>query len=280
MVRINQSGNVDANDTACVYYYVNGSLSRTDIYPGTGSPAVFTSARKILVRAGGTYQVKIRLKNDVSNELWQVKNDDVTVCLLSVYPPPSPLPVSLLSFSAKSQNNNIVLLNWETEAELNNDYFTLERSQNGTQFSTLTKVDGAGNSTNIHKYSFRDDKPLPGVSYYRLKQTDFNGKSYIYKPASVMLKTLQSSVSAIQVSPNPFSDSFNAVFEAKAKGAVQIKIFNASNMMVYSDNIIAEEGMNVYRFTAPPRFAEGNYMLTLTNSQMTPVSKKIVCWKN
>ncbi|MBP6334162.1 MAG: T9SS type A sorting domain-containing protein [Bacteroidia bacterium] len=86
----------------------------------------------------------------------------------------NPLPVELTNFSAKMRNYQVDL-NWTTETEINNDYFTIERSADNINFSTLEQVSGSGNSSTRHNYSFVDDRPLRGVSYYRLKQTDYDG---------------------------------------------------------------------------------------------------------
>ncbi|MBI2269249.1 MAG: T9SS type A sorting domain-containing protein [Bacteroidetes bacterium] len=90
----------------------------------------------------------------------------------------SPLPIELLSFTA-IQNDRHIDLSWVTATETNNDYFTIERSVNGTQFEPIATVQGAGNSTTVKKYSTEDRQPFIGVSYYKLKQTDFDG-NYIY----------------------------------------------------------------------------------------------------
>ncbi len=86
----------------------------------------------------------------------------------------NPLPVALLEFSARAEGG-IVLLDWKTASEINNDYFTVERSSHGLHFDEILVVDGAGNSTRPLSYTATDEQPLSGYSYYRLKQTDFNG---------------------------------------------------------------------------------------------------------
>ena len=86
-----------------------------------------------------------------------------------------PLPIKLLYFTATLTNKAVNTL-WSTASEANNDYFTIERAQDGKNFETLGIVKGAGNSNQTINYSFPDPDPLGGVSYYRLKQTDFNGK--------------------------------------------------------------------------------------------------------
>ncbi|MBI2271921.1 MAG: T9SS type A sorting domain-containing protein [Bacteroidetes bacterium] len=86
------------------------------------------------------------------------------------------LPIELLNFSASLQPGKTVLAEWKTASETNNDYFTVERSRDGINFETITIIDGLGNSSQIHNYSAFDYYPLEGISYYRLKQTDFDGK--------------------------------------------------------------------------------------------------------
>ena len=102
----------------------------------------------------------------------------------------NPLPIELISFSATLEDKAVVL-SWKTASELNNDYFTIERSWDGLQFDSLIMVDGAGTSNIKKEYSAVDGRPYGGRSYYRLMQTDFDGvKSYskvigIQRPESV-----------------------------------------------------------------------------------------------
>ena len=87
----------------------------------------------------------------------------------------SPLPIELISFDAKPDGDK-VLTNWSTATETNNDFFTLERSPDGVDFEKIKTIPGAGNSDRVRNYSEIDETPLNGISYYRLKQTDYDGK--------------------------------------------------------------------------------------------------------
>jgi hypothetical protein len=88
----------------------------------------------------------------------------------------SPAPVSLISFAGKN-NDGKNQLEWITASETNNDYFTIERSADGSAFSPIAVITGQGNSSMEHRYAFTDDAiPANEVTYYRLKQTDFNGE--------------------------------------------------------------------------------------------------------
>jgi hypothetical protein len=91
------------------------------------------------------------------------------------------LPIELLSFVPEIKTDRITL-NWTTGSEINNDYFTLERSRDLYGWEVLGFVEGAGNSSTPLSYSFSDLRPLDGLAYYRLKQTDFDGAFKYYGP--------------------------------------------------------------------------------------------------
>ncbi|MEL6534424.1 MAG: hypothetical protein AAFQ98_03375 [Bacteroidota bacterium] len=87
----------------------------------------------------------------------------------------SSLPVELVSFEAR-RNKHRVDLKWLTATELNNDYFTIERSQDLITWQEVLRQNGAGNSHAMREYTAVDNQPWMGTSYYRLKQTDFDGQ--------------------------------------------------------------------------------------------------------
>jgi hypothetical protein len=132
----------------------------------------------------------------------------------------TPLPVELISFKAKAQNQE-VLLTWSTATEINNKDFTIERSQNAKDWSGIGTVNGAGNSTIKVDYQFIDEKPKQGMLYYQLKQTDFDGN---YKYSSVVSVDLEKA-SELSVYPNPSNSSFTITsdFEIKLE---QVKFIN------------------------------------------------------
>ena len=90
----------------------------------------------------------------------------------------TPLPIELVSFEAHL-NINQVDLKWITASEKNNDFFTIERSTDGENFTEVFHVEGAGNSNQYLEYFDIDYEPMVGIVYYRLKQTDFDGQ-YAY----------------------------------------------------------------------------------------------------
>lgn len=86
------------------------------------------------------------------------------------------LPVVWMSFSARSNERGDIELQWVTAAERNNDYFTVERSSDGVRFEALAELNGAGNSEMPRQYAYTDRSVPTGKLYYRLRQTDFDGK--------------------------------------------------------------------------------------------------------
>jgi hypothetical protein len=113
-----------------------------------------------------------------------------------------PLPIRLLSFYVRFvEKDHKVQVDWVTSIEINNDFFTVERSVNGTDWEVIATVDGAGNSSTELHYSIDDKDPYPGLSYYRLKQTDFDGL-FTYSPVrTVEINSL--GYSEITIYPNP-----------------------------------------------------------------------------
>lgn len=116
----------------------------------------------------------------------------------------TPLPIGLINFNAFPINNKIVQLNWQTASEINNDYFTIERTLDGNNWQEINTVAGAEYSTSLLNYSAIDNSPYTGVSYYRLKQTDFDGQFSYSQVRSVTIESLKSS--QLELYPNPTSN--------------------------------------------------------------------------
>jgi Secretion system C-terminal sorting domain len=110
----------------------------------------------------------------------------------------NPLPIELVDFTAANMGT-FVLLNWATATELNNDYFTVQRSIDGNEFSEIATLSGAGNSKREINYTINDTNPVGGVSYYRLKQADFDGHTSYSK----VVKINRDEEAVLMIYPNP-----------------------------------------------------------------------------
>lgn len=132
-----------------------------------------------------------------------------------------PLPVTLISFHARFEETH-VSLKWETLTEINNDYFLVQRSKDLETWETLEKVQGSGDSRTLRKYHFSDYAPLPGVSYYRLFQVDYDGKFEIFGPLAVTSLEVKS----IKIFPNPASNEL-FISLPHTDGVALIELFDA-----------------------------------------------------
>ncbi|HXH18778.1 MAG TPA: hypothetical protein VNJ07_06805, partial [Chitinophagales bacterium] len=130
------------------------------------------------------------------------------------------LPIELVNFSATVINGN-VLLEWKTATETNNDFFTVERSRDGLFFEEMEIFEAAGNSSVANNYTMIDRKPLIGTSYYRLKQTDFDG-TYSYSEIISVENT--SGELRFVTYPNPVSGRV-VMFSTSSAGMCSSKCF-------------------------------------------------------
>lgn len=126
------------------------------------------------------------------------------------------LPVELLHFHADPINDQ-VSLNWATASEVNNDYFTVERSADKENWEEVVRMDGSGSTSNMNQYSTIDSKPLLGTSYYRLRQTDTNGE---YSHSQVVPVTFMAE--DIEIYPNPTSDIFYVKGDLSNVNVIQV----------------------------------------------------------
>lgn len=145
------------------------------------------------------------------------------------------LPVELISFDATA-NQNQVDLTWVTGSEKNNDFFTIERTVNGIDFEEVGEVAGQGNSSIKNQYSFTDFRPKNGVSYYRLRQTDYNGESEYFEVKSV---NIQKGEFVSNVYPNPAVMNRTTVFVEKTSSIVTMNVRNVLGQLISSKEIDA-----------------------------------------
>ncbi|MGI9544950.1 MAG: T9SS type A sorting domain-containing protein, partial [Cyclobacteriaceae bacterium] len=142
----------------------------------------------------------------------------------------NPLPIELLSFSAKV-NGSWVDLFWVTATETNNDFFTIERTRDLAEWEIVTTIPGAGTSIQTLNYQTVDTIPYEGVSYYRLKQTDFDGQfSY-----SEFVQVVLDGSTTVAAYPNPATNTL-IISAGKPFISTQIQLFNSIGKLVTLDS--------------------------------------------
>jgi len=139
----------------------------------------------------------------------------------------SPLPVELVMFNA-SPLSDAIKLNWITASELNNDFFSIERSSDAEQWVSIATMAGAGTTGEENKYEILDYQPINGISYYRLRQTDFDGKVSFSSIEQVYFNGINS----IQVFPNPSDGIFHLVNSAQFD-VESIRVVNSLGQLVF-----------------------------------------------
>ena len=99
------------------------------------------------------------------------------------------LPIDLIVFNGNVLDDiePTVVINWEVASQTNNDYFEIQRSIDVVNWETIRTVTGAGNSNRQMSYSIKDKNPIIGQSYYRLTQTDYDGKNKVFRPIAIQV---------------------------------------------------------------------------------------------
>ncbi len=210
------------------------------------------------VWTAGTFNVSVTNATDV-NDWWTMVNQT------------TPLPVSLLNFSAECYKKN-QLLKWSTAAEVNNNFFTLEKSNDGKEYSVLTTLKGMGTTNQITNYEFTDDNSNSPLAYYRLSQTDFDGQSKTFNP--IASHGCNASNVLTIISTHADESNVKAVVNAPADGAYSLKLINIAGKLVYSGQVNLFSGINTLPISSSS-LSNGIYMINLDNGVST-VSKNVV----
>lgn len=146
------------------------------------------------------------------------------------------LPVELLLFEAIWTDGDVKLV-WTTATEHNNSHFTVERSANGSNWEEIVQVPGAGSSDSRSTYQYFDTDPYDGLSYYRIRQTDYDGSSTYSWIRSVNV----GSDVEISIYPNPASEEF--FVELSSPSQMTVRLFNSIGQPVGIDPVL--EGNSV-----------------------------------
>jgi hypothetical protein len=173
-----------------------------------------------------------------------------------------PLPIELLSFDAKfNYEKQVVDLSWTTLTEINNDFFTIERTLDGKNYEVIAIVDGSGTINYVKDYGTVDESPyLNTISYYRLKQTDYDGKTTESALVAVSTKIIDDVV----VLPNPVSDNAILNISSYQTQNIIIKMYDMTGKLLVNKYASLQEGQNNISLNLQ-NLAKGIYMLTISN---------------
>jgi hypothetical protein len=186
------------------------------------------------------------------------------------------LPIKLVEFKTELKDEKGLHRLGEQLQKPNNDYFTIERSEDAINFNSVEQNRGAGTTTNYHYYSTIDESPIGGLSYYRLKQTDFDGKcTYSYINPVYNVGLTEAGLNVKHISPNPFGSNLEIDFSVSSKSNVEITVMTESGKVIDKTKVEVSEGKNKYRFYENSEMSPGTYFVIVSQDNKQ-IARKIM----
>jgi endonuclease I len=243
LVNSNAKGNVDVLGTigSSSYYAIDKTLERNTTANGPNS----------------TY----------SPSEWDEKSQDDVSGLGN----PGPLPIELLNFEG-IYKNDYVLLKWQTASEINNDYFTIERSTNAVQFDAISNISAAGNSNSTINYQYIDHIPFEEKTlYYRLKQTDFNGM-FTYSKTISITPDFEKTIRSKQYINN--KTLFIDIKSSETQN-IQLEFYSINGQLIHNASLTINKGYNQYQINLD-NVSSGLYFLHLFSKSVNITNKVMI----
>jgi len=187
---------------------------------------------------------------------------------------PIPLPITLTSFTANYiERDNNVLTQWTVATQVNNKLFTVERSHDGGEWIAVGTLPGAGNSSESLTYSLADNNPIPGTSYYRLKQTDYDGHETTFNTVAVNITANQNTM---HLYPNPVGLTATLNYNSVSGKSLAVTITDIAGRTISVQEVnTIQQGENSISIGASSLTA-GIYFLTANNGIDKPLMIKFV----
>ncbi|MCF8253366.1 MAG: T9SS type A sorting domain-containing protein [Bacteroidia bacterium] len=188
----------------------------------------------------------------------------------------NPLPVTYAYFKgAKSESG--VTLNWATVTESNSSHFILERSLNGKDFNSISKVKAAGNSSKFLLYNYLDKEALSlnsKVIYYRLNQVDMDGKQEYSPVIQISLDELND-ITILSVQPNPFQNNLTLTFNSNKEMGMKVELLNINGQIMVSKEIRTEAGQQNFNLDETGILPSGLYFVRIEYNGQSEIIKVI-----
>lgn len=173
------------------------------------------------------------------------------------------LPVELMGFGAESIGNHVEI-SWITTSELNNDFFSLERSTDGMFFSPVGQIDGLGTTQEVNIYSFTDLPESSGTFYYRLRQVDYDGA---FSFSSSVAVELTMDGHSLEIFPNPVIGPL----QVRSHDGISMNIYSLSGQMVYQADL--NQGVGVADLS---ELTPGIYTVEVMHADMSRSTSRII----
>lgn len=176
---------------------------------------------------------------------------------------PTPLPVTLVKFKARTLDNQRNLLEWSTTAETNNDYFEIQRSDNAQQFETIGIRQGMGDTKTLVDYEYTDETPFRDIAYYRLKQVDYDG-TFAYSRIIAVIKKEEQHEDYIF--PNPTGSTVEVA--AEGSDVAEVTIFDNGGRVVLVEKSPSQIDVSGLR--------KGDYIVEAKTQSGRVIRKKMI----
>ncbi len=241
-IRINYSASSNAPE-----FKLNSNLLKLLTHPGTDTdPQDFSNATVINAEAMLNGYIVYFKNVPITNGMYIALANTSPMTMF-------PLPIELLDFNAKFEVDH-VNISWSTASEINNEYFSVERAGPDLKWKEILQTPGAGNSNTTLFYNQKDREPLTGISYYRLKQVDFDGQ-FKYSDVVSVINSRIDSGDEVFIYPNPVHD-----------GNIVLRIpYSVSNTKTVVD-IYDLSGKSIIRQILP----EGNMLSEINVGKLKP----------
>ncbi|MBN2681182.1 MAG: T9SS type A sorting domain-containing protein [Bacteroidales bacterium] len=288
-INIYKTGNLEDDDLARLEYRVNefkwitmAELTGTEI---PNSSHLF-SYIAIGIDAGSDIEFRLTFITNAANEKLTLMSTPANNMVIGV---PlitgteerfegGSLPVVLSKF-AYENHQDYVLLEWTTSSEINNDFFEVQKSINGSDFDVMATIPGAGNSNEIIEYEWEDLLPYNGTVYYRLKQVDYDGQ-FEYSKLIAVTRNSSSIDCIVKVNPNPCLGSCRVVLEncnEMANENVNIQVFDAlGNVVTTQSAMNNSDGDGLFSFNSSNNLAPGIYIVKASTYNKSAESRVIL----
>ena len=229
--------------------------------------AVPQSATPTWIQLGGLFNIPataLRVRLTLINGTLSGCGNDYAIddIQFGACPSGGPLPVDFLNITA-AQKGGAVAINWSTASENNNSYFDVEKSFDGSNFTNINSVKGAGNSSTLKNYGSYDAKPVAGYNYYRIRQVDFDGK---FKFSDVVKVKISFDKTGVSVLTNPFVNNITVDFVSPANQRLNVKLTDISGKLIATEFWNISKGSSRVVFSKVTNLKSGMYIFIVTDN--------------
>jgi hypothetical protein len=192
----------------------------------------------------------------------QIEGDGISSRMVSFPAVSTTLPVTMVNFQVQQEAQKVKIA-WSTAAELNNDFFTIERAVDGKEWTAIKTVKGAGNSSDLRHYSVYDETPVKGNLNYRIRQTDYDGK-FEYSEVKTIRNTFTDN-KKISLFPIPNTGNTINIAGVSDYNKTELTVLNTSGNSIFATTLSTTS-------VELPHLATGIYFIRIKNKQSGEVS--------